>query len=293
MRRRIPWTLAGTVFAVLLTLGSASGTTFPAKAPGMVTDAANVIPPNKEAEIERKVRDYEQKTSIEIAVVTVRSLEGLAPEDYAQELGTAWGVGKRGVDNGVLLLLAVTERKIRIHTGYGIEPDLTDASAGRVIKEQMAPLLKKGQEDWGAGVLAGVQGVIDGLGEKPFGARLEERKKPAPVQATESDTSGAIAFFFLTGVILLLAIVGVISSARSRRSSPTQSSSSRKSRRDDDNDFASSIIIGSVLASTEGGHDSGRSDGGWSGGFKGSDSGGGGFDFGGGGFGGGGASGDF
>ncbi|MBI2036963.1 MAG: TPM domain-containing protein [Candidatus Liptonbacteria bacterium] len=296
MRRKATVILAAAALAVLATLEISLGATFPAKAPGMVTDAANIIPPDKEAAIEQAVRDYERKTSIEIAVVTVKSLEGLAVEDYAQELGTKWGVGKRGRDNGVLLLLAVAERKIRIHTGYGIEPDLTDAAAGRVIKEKMAPLLKKGSEDWGAGLAAGVQGIITGLGEQPYGARLEERNKPKQESGAKPAPdvgSALIVLLIVLGVVVIASIIAVsagsssTSSHSSRRSSGSSRSSSRSSRRsrdDDDGGTLTGIVIGSLL-SGGGSSSSGSSS-------SGSDSGGG-FSFGGGGFGGGGASGDF
>ena len=299
MRRKAAVILAGAALAVLAAVEISLGATFPAKAPGMVTDAAGIIAPDQEAAIEQAVRDYERKTSIEIAVVTVRSLEGLAPEDYAQELGTKWGVGKRGRDNGVLLLLAVAERKIRIHTGYGIEPDLTDAAAGRIIKEKMAPLLKKGSEDWGAGLAVGVQGIIAGLGEKPYGARLEERSKPkqaSDAQPASDVGSALVVLLVVLGVVVIAIIIAVAagssssssrSSSRSGRSSPSRSS--RRSRDDDDDDGGTltGIVIGSLLSG--GGSGSSSSGGGWSSGS----SGGGGFGFGGGGFGGGGASGDF
>lgn len=284
--------------ALLVLIGTSLGATFPVKAPGMmVTDAANIISLDKKVAIEQLVRNYEQKTSIEIAVVTVRSLEGLAVEDYAQELGTKWGVGKRGRDNGVLLLLAVAERKIRIHTGYGIEPDLTDAAAGRIIKEKIAPLLKKGSEDWGAGLAAGVQGIIAGLGEKPYGARLEERnksKQEGGAKPASDDGSALLILLVVLGVAVVVIIVAVAvgrssSSSSSRRSHDRPPSSSRSSRRsrddDDDGGFTTGVIIGSLLSGGGGGSGSGSSSGG-------SDSGGG-FDFGGGSFGGGGASGSF
>lgn len=308
MKRKAAVVLIVAALAVLAVIEVAYGATFPVKAPGMVTDAANIISSDKKAAIEQAVRDYERKTSIEIAVVTVRLLEGLAPEDYAQELGKAWGVGKRGRDNGVLLLIAVAERKIRIHTGYGIEPDLTDAAAVRIIKEKMAPLLKKGSEDWSAGLMAGVQGIIAGLGEKPYGARLEERSRPkqaGDAKPASNVGSGLVIFMVVLGVVVGAIIIAVAvgsssSSSTSPRSSDRSSgsgrstSSSRSSRksRDDDSDggLIAGIVIGSLLSGGGGGSDSGSSSGGSSSG--GSDSGGG-FDFGGGGFGGGGASGDF
>lgn len=261
--RKLGIALATLIVLTFMFAGIAPGATLP-KPEGLVTDAAGLMTPAEKQALEAKLRDYERKTSIEIAVVTVKSLEGLAVEDYAQELGTSWGVGKRGKDNGIVVLLAVAERKIRIHTGYGIEPDLTDAAAGRIIKEDMAPLLPRGHERWSAALAAGAGAIIKGLGEKPFQERLEERKAvKAPAPAPQGD-NGWIILVVLLGVGILVVIVVIVARSNSDRrtreepswpispSSPrsrSSSSSSRPSRGGSrGSDFATGVIVGSSLS---------------------------------------------
>jgi uncharacterized protein len=106
-----------------------------------------------------KVRAF--KGSTEIAVVTVRDMGGQTVEDYAQGLFTQWGIGKKGKDNGVLLLISIKERKVRIHTGYGVEAVLPDSICKRIIETDMVPYLKK--NDFGKGLEVGVDAVIKRL----------------------------------------------------------------------------------------------------------------------------------
>ena len=87
------------------------------KAEGYITDSANVLDAGAVREIEALVKDTEEKTTAEIAVATVSSLDGMSVEEYANRLFKEWGVGKKGRDNGVLILVAPNERKIRIEVG--------------------------------------------------------------------------------------------------------------------------------------------------------------------------------
>src|SRR2546430_4392626 len=89
---------------------------------GYVTDAAGVLDPSSKAQLESHLAEFERQTSNEIAVATVPSLEGETIETYAVELFKRWGVGKKGKDNGILLLVAPNDRKVRIEVGYGLEP---------------------------------------------------------------------------------------------------------------------------------------------------------------------------
>ena len=108
---------------------------------GLVTDLAGVLDADGKAGIEALLRETEQNTSAEIALATVPSLDGRTVEDYANALFNEWGVGKRGKDNGVLVLVAPTERKIRIEVGYGLEPVLPDGllSCHKVQRQVVCP----------------------------------------------------------------------------------------------------------------------------------------------------------
>lgn len=112
------------------------------KPQGYVSDFAGVL--RDRNSIEYRISEFHQKTGTEIAVVTVQSLEGQAVEEYAHNLFKQWGIGRKGVNNGVLILVAPTEHKVRIEVGYGLEGTLNDSFCGRVIRDDMLPEFKKG-----------------------------------------------------------------------------------------------------------------------------------------------------
>ena len=118
------------------------------------------------------MRKYRQDTSIEIAVVTVPSLEGLSVDEYTLELASKWGVGNRKKDNGLVFLVAPNERKARIEVGYGLEGDLTDAQANRIMQNSIVPLFKNRR--MADGIAAGVSEILRELGSTPYEARAEE-----------------------------------------------------------------------------------------------------------------------
>lgn len=112
---------------------------------GYVNDFANVLTEVEENEINELITSLENDTKVEIAVVTIPSTEGLTIEEYANTLFNKWGIGKKGQDNGVLLLIAMKERAIRIEVGYGLEPILPDGLCGEIIRNNMVPYLKAGE----------------------------------------------------------------------------------------------------------------------------------------------------
>jgi uncharacterized protein len=120
---------------------------------GYVTDLAQVIDPATKSKLEALCTEVQQKTGAQIAVVTVRSLDGRSKEDYAADLYKGLGVGSKKDSTGVLLLLAPAERQYRIEVGYGLEPVINDARAGD-IGRAMVPSLKTG--DYSAAVVSGV-----------------------------------------------------------------------------------------------------------------------------------------
>ena len=129
------------------------GAAFPAPQK-YVADEAHVVSATATAAINASLRDLERDTTAEIAVVTVNSLDGLTVEDYANQLFKAWGIGKKGADNGVLVLVAPGEHKMRIEVGYGLEPILPDGLAGEIIRQQFTPSFKSG--DFSGGIQRGV-----------------------------------------------------------------------------------------------------------------------------------------
>jgi uncharacterized protein len=125
---------------------------------GRVVDEANVIAPGVRSQIESKLADLEAKSGIQFAVATVRSLDGQEIEPYANALFRQWKLGEAKANNGVLLLVAPNERRVRIEVGYGLEGALTDALSKVIIVNAITPRFKQG--DFGGGILRGVEDVI-------------------------------------------------------------------------------------------------------------------------------------
>jgi uncharacterized protein len=153
-------TSARTLAACLLLPAAlaAAQPSFP-KPAGRVTDLAEVIDPSTEALIDQQLADLERRTSSEVAVATVRSLDGMSIEEYANRLFKEWGIGQAKQDNGVLVLVAPNEREMRIEVGYGLEGVLPDGLAGQIIREQFTPRFRN--DDFPGGIRAGVTRVVE------------------------------------------------------------------------------------------------------------------------------------
>ena len=126
---------------------------------GRVNDFAGVISPEYQENISSLIQEVEQKTSTEIAVVTQPSIAPYGADQYAQTLFDNWKIGKKGRDNGVLILLAVKEREWRIQTGYGVEGILPDGVCGRIGRDYMVPYFKDGK--YTEGLYYGVAAVAN------------------------------------------------------------------------------------------------------------------------------------
>lgn len=125
---------------------------------GRIVDQANVIPPETRSALEPKLAELEAKSGIQLVVATVASLDGQEIEPYANELFRTWKLGEKAKNNGVLLLVAPKERRVRIEVGYGLEGTLTDALSKVIITNAIAPRFKAG--DYGGGVSRGVDDII-------------------------------------------------------------------------------------------------------------------------------------
>ena len=131
---------------------------FPALS-GRVVDQANIIPATQRAALTEKLKAHEEKTSHQLVVVTLNTLDGYAIDDYGYQLGRHWGIGAKDKNNGSLLIVAPNERKVRIEVGYGLEGTLTDALASNIIQQIILPKFKQG--DMVAGIEAGATAIID------------------------------------------------------------------------------------------------------------------------------------
>jgi uncharacterized protein len=127
-----------------------------------VTDEAGVLAADEVRELDRRLAAYEQATGRQIAVLVVRSLEGDPLEDFSIRVVEAWKLGRQGRDDGILVLLAMEERKARIEVGYGLEGEVTDLVSARIIHDVMRPYLR--QDRPGAALLAGVEALVAAAG---------------------------------------------------------------------------------------------------------------------------------
>ena len=126
---------------------------------GRVNDFAGVISPEYKEKISSLIDELEQKTSAEICVVTSHSIEPYSESEYAQMLFDNWKIGKKGKDNGALVLLAVKERRWRVHVGYGVEGILPDSVCGKIGRNYMVPYFKEGR--YSEGLYYGVAAVAN------------------------------------------------------------------------------------------------------------------------------------
>lgn len=152
--------LAPLIFLVLAVLASIPAIADPPIPPltGRIVDLANLLPEAKRQSLTATIEDYDAKTTNEIVIVTLPSLEDYPIEDWGLALGRGWGIGKAGKNNGVLLIVAPKDRELRIEVGYGLEGDLPDAIAKRIIDETIVPYFKRGDMD--GGIEAGVEAII-------------------------------------------------------------------------------------------------------------------------------------
>ncbi len=128
---------------------------------GRVVDLAGMISPAARQKIAAVSADLERTDSTQVVVLTVPSLKGEPLEDYSLRVAEAWGLGRKGKDNGVLILVAQAEREVRIEVGYGLEGRLTDLLAGRIIDNVITPRFKAG--DFDGGIVAGADAVAQAV----------------------------------------------------------------------------------------------------------------------------------
>ena len=125
---------------------------------GRVVDLAHVLSAQEAAQLSDQLKAHEEKTGNQLAVLILPSLEGEPLEEFSHRVATAWKLGQKGTDNGVLLLVAMKDRKLRIEVGYGLEGTLTDIRSARIIRHDIVPYFKSG--DIPRGVQAGAEAIL-------------------------------------------------------------------------------------------------------------------------------------
>ncbi len=249
------WATLMALTILLVALPAMAAPTFPALT-GRVVDNANILSPAVEASLSEKLAGLETASGHQLVVVTLPTLQGLEIEDYGYQLGRAWQIGDKTRDDGALLIVAPTERKVRIEVGYGLEGVMTDALSSVIIQSAIVPKFKAG--DMEGGVVAGTDALVQQLS-------LPDDQAKANVAAASSNAQENRGGPPIPFIILIVVFWIIVISLRGRRRGGLASA-------------LPWIILGGLGDGRGGG-------GGWSGG------GGGGFSGGGGSFGGGGSSG--
>ncbi len=212
MSRLATLLFAALAFGWLTLAGSASAqgsrdVRFPALS-GRVVDQAGLLTPQKEAELTARLEALERDTTDQLVVVTLDSLQGLEIEDYGYRLGRAWGIGQAERNNGVLLIVAPEERKVRIEVGYGLEPVLTDGLSALIIHNEILPAFRDGHFE---------RGIEQGVAALEAQLRLDPVEAEARAAAAANPTADVpVGPLIMIGLLFFLMFAGLIGAVAGR-----------------------------------------------------------------------------
>ena len=170
---------------------------------GYVSDYANVIDSESREKISSLISELEQKTGAEIAVVTIKTLESNSIDDYSVRLFEKFGIGKKDKNNGVLILAAIEDRKVRIEVGYGLEGILPDGLCGEIIDKYVIPGFKQG--DYGKGLMTGVF-VVASFIAKDANVEFTGTAVPAVDEPRKAST-GKMIFNIIFIIVLIIIFI--------------------------------------------------------------------------------------
>jgi uncharacterized protein len=167
----------------------------PPKSNTLVTDFTNTLSASEKDQLEHKLDAFNDSTSTQIAVVIMKSVGDYDINDYGQKLGRAWGIGQKGKNNGILVLVAMGDRKVSIQTGYGAEGALPDVITHEIIQNDIRPNFKAG--NYYAGLDAGTNDVI-----KYVKGEYKAEKKPQG----KGGGGGSVAILIIIVIVILIVI---------------------------------------------------------------------------------------
>jgi len=176
--------------------------TSPGKPTGFVNDFAGVLSASDKETIETELQALQKSTSAQVVVATITSLGDETIDSYAVDLFQEWGIGQKGKDNGLLVLVAPNDHEARIEVGYGLEGDVTDLQAGNIVRDVMIPAFKN--NEYASGIKGGVDAVAGLVVKSPDAVQYDE-----PVSKGENFGSNLPVIFFI-GVILLNALARIL-----------------------------------------------------------------------------------
>jgi uncharacterized protein len=167
---------------------------------GRVNDYAGVMSQDQAQSLESQLAQFEQDTGHQVAVLTIPTLDGEDIEGFSIRVAENWKIGKKGFDNGVILLVAIKDRKLRLEVGYGLEGVLPDAIAKRITSDYIVPHFRA--QDYAGGIVAGIDAVLKVIKKEPL---PESARKKASGQGSEVN--------FLVMLALTLGVLGLMAFA--------------------------------------------------------------------------------
>ncbi len=204
------------VFFYLVTVLSFGGAIDVPYLTGRVNDDAQILSGNTINTLGELLKQHEDKTSNQVVVLTISSLEGENIEDFSNRVFNEWKLGQKGKDNGILIVVVPGERKMRIEVGYGLESVLPDILAGRIIRNVMAPMFRQG--DYDGGITQGAMAVIDVLEGRSIAD--DQENEVLPQESGSSDLSGLepdmpvttriLIGAFIFGILGLFTVLGIM-----------------------------------------------------------------------------------
>ncbi|QTD56844.1 TPM domain-containing protein [Parasphingorhabdus cellanae] len=198
---------AALVLVIMVPAGTVAAQSFP-ELTGRVVDQADLLDPAQEAAMTAKLEALEANSNRQLVVATVSSLEGYDIADYGYQLGRTWGIGQDGdgeteKDNGVILLVAPNDRKVRIEVGYGLEGIMTDALSGVIIQNFILPKFR--DSDMPAGITAGVDAITAQLMLPEEEARASASQAASQQRERSNDGEGGlIIFWIIVGIVIII-----------------------------------------------------------------------------------------
>jgi uncharacterized protein len=204
LRSRHIWTviLAAVLAAVLAVPASAKEIVIPALS-GRVVDQAAVLSTSQESDLTRKLAELERKTTAQLVVVTLKSLQGRSIEEWGLALGRGWKIGQAGKNNGLILVVAPAERELRIEVGYGLEGVVTDAEASAIIRNVIVPRFKAGN------MYGGISDGVDAIARAVTGEAVAQRAAPSSVKRVVDSFTPHIHVIFFLAFFVIVTIVRI------------------------------------------------------------------------------------
>ena len=186
-------------------LSVAAAPEIPAQAPGYVVDLAGVLDAGRKEQLDNLLRDLEQKTTAQMVILTVKSLDGQDINSFSLQTAEQWKIGRKGKDNGLLFVVAIQDRKYRFEVGYGLEAVLPDSLVGSIGRKILVPYFKQGQYAEGITVATGaVMKVLENF----YGVTITGIDQLVAVGRPQRNdrSSGYLFFFFvLIGIVIVYA----------------------------------------------------------------------------------------